>query len=274
MNYFDSDMNLREANETTVYRVFGGDSGLEGGFITCEEPANPIQARCDLALSQHDFTDDEGNPVRNLASEVATGTVFTDDEGYIINPQTGDVTDNVLDFQPAEPVSDLPGGGLEYQLEDDFENVVQVDSVDELRHESTEGWTDYLAAEEEVISNLSDSGADDGADEWMESDSTTDSQAFDDLIDDEVYDIQKGDTDSIYEDVDWTDPDDEGRDERSIDNECYNDTDHSEEGIDALIEDEIYEAQAEDVEESWADENDYSDDYDSSYDDDYSRDDY
>lgn len=274
MNYFDSDMNLREANETTVYRVFGGDSSLEGGFITCEAPANPIQARSDLALSQHDFTDDEGNLVRNLASEVASGTVFTDDNGYIINPQTGEVTDNQLDFQPAEPVSDLPGGGLEYQLEDDFENVVQVDCVDELRHEPTDGWTDYLAAEEEVLSNVSDSDSDNGTDEWVESDSTTESQAIGDLIDDEVYDIQKEDTETVYEDVEWTDPDDEGRDERCIDDEWYNDSDHSEEGIDALIEDEIYEVQAEDVEESWAEENDYSDDYDSSYDNDYSNDDY
>ena len=257
MYFLDKDMNYKEANATTVYRVFGGDSSLEGGYVTCEAPVNPIQARCDLALSQHDFVDDEGIPVRNLASKAATGTVFTDDEDRIINPLTGQVTDNTLQFSDVEPSSDMPGGGLEYHLEDDFYNVVQVDSVDELRHQPTEGWTNYVDIESEVLLNTE-------SDEVVETEISTDSQAIDSLLDDEEFEIQSSDTNvAVYGDAGWSDPDDDGRDDRSLDDEWYIDSGHTEESLDALIDDEIYDAQASDVEKSWMGTNDYTDVYES-----------
>jgi hypothetical protein len=257
MYYLDNNMSLCEANETTVYRVYGGNSSLEGGYVTCEQPQNPIQARSDYALSQHDFLDDEGMPMRNMASQVATGRIFTDDDNHIINPTNGEVTDSVLEFQTVEPTSDQPGGGLEYALEDNFSDVVQVESVRDLRHQPTNGWMNYLSAEEEILSNIEGADSDNASDVSSEED-TTDNQMIDALLDDEGYDIQQEDTNSLYDEVQWTDSDDEGRSERSLDEELYGSTtDHADESLDDLIDDELYDIQAEDVADSWSDSDDY-----------------
>ena len=169
---------------------------------------------------------------------------------------TGQVTNNTLQFSDVEPSSDMPGGGLEYHLEDDFSNVVQVDRVDELRHQPTKGWTNYVDIESEILLNT-ESG------EGVETEISTDSQSIDRLLDDEEFGIQSSDTnDAVYGDAGWADPDD-GRDDRSLDDEWYIDSGHTEESLDALIDDEIYEAQASDVEDSWTDINDYTDVYES-----------
>jgi hypothetical protein len=250
MYYLDNDLSLNEANETTVYRVFGGESSLEGGYVTPELPQNPIQARCDLALSQCDFDS------RNLASHVATGTIYTDDAGEIINLETLRPTEDALEFTMVEPTSDMPGGGLEYHLESPFEDIVEVDHIDELRHQPTEGWSSYVEAEEKMLADLSEPDTDWGQDasnnDNLDADSTSPS-SVETLIEDELYDIQKSDTDSLYDDVDWTANDDDGREDRGLDDEWYNDSDHVEDALDDLIDDEIYEAEATDADESWCD---------------------
>jgi hypothetical protein len=53
MKYF-KEYDEYDAVENTVYRVYGGNVTLEGGYVTDSIPeyANPIQLRDDLALSQ------------------------------------------------------------------------------------------------------------------------------------------------------------------------------------------------------------------------------
>ena len=246
MYYLDENLNLSEANENKVYRVFGGDSDLEGGFVTPNEPQNPIEAREELGLSQHDFCCDDGSPIRNMASHIAEGTIYTDDDGRIINLD-GEVTDNVLDFTEVQPTTDMDGGGLEYHLQDDFNDVVQVDNISELQHEPTEGWLNYVDIESEVINDTEQQPEDslddeDNPDWWVEDHSE---EAIDDLIGEEEYNIQSSDVEDEYFDaVDI--PDDDPVRERA-DEDWWCKGSYEEESIDQLIDDEEFESQIEDV---------------------------
>lgn len=237
MYYLDEELSLHEANEHTVFRVFGGDSTLEGGYVTPDRPVNPIQAREDLALSQHDWTDKEGNPIRNMASEVAECTIYTDDEGRIIDTMTGQQTDYSLEFSVVDPTSDQSGGGMEYHLEGDFDHMVEVNSVETLQHQSTDGWQQYLEAEAGTTS-----------DECVE----VNTLSVDELIADEEHSLQATDVDCIMDDQ-WGTSDDVGNEGRDKNDEWWtgdddiNDTTYESESVDALIEDTLYENQAEDV---------------------------
>ena len=86
MKYF-KEYDEYDAVENTVYRVYGGNVTLEGGYVTDSIPeyANPIQLRDDLALSQTEFKNLDGNTVRNLASEVAECIIYTTEEGEILD---------------------------------------------------------------------------------------------------------------------------------------------------------------------------------------------
>ena len=241
MYYLDDELSLHEATEVPVYRVFGGDVQQEGGFVTDTNPGNPIQARGELALSQHDFTGPDGTPMRNMASQVASCSMHVDDEGHIINLNTGEVTDDTLAFTTVEPTSDLPGGGMEYHLQGDFNDLVQVNSVDDLRHTPTQGWLDYLEAEDRIINGDSDSSSPDAWEESYDSDTA----AIDDLIDDEESILQGEDVQSQWEDYIGESVDD------GMDTETA--------AIDGLIDEEEYNLQAEDVQSQWED---YLDNYD------------
>ncbi len=250
MYYLDDDLSLQEAHENQVFRYYGGDSDLEGGYVTPENYANPICAREQLGLSQHDWTDEEGSPIRNLASNVAEGTIYTDDDGHIIN-LNGEVTDHVLDFTTVEPTSDMPGGGLEYHLEDNFYDVVDVESTETLRHQPTEGWSEYVEDEAAVI-NAADTTPDDSN---SDTDEFVDTISTDNLIDEEEYFIQRDDADGdFYVDEDWDD--DEGREERSLDDDWWVGDTYDDDSVDDLIDDEIYEVQSDDVDESYYTEED------------------
>lgn len=271
MYYLDDELSLQEAHENKVFRVYGGDSSLEGGYVTPERPANPIDARGSLALSQHDWVDDDGNPIRNLASEVAEGTIYTDDDGHIVNLD-GEVTDHELNFTTVEPTSDQPGGGLEYHLEDDFYDVVEVENIEPLQHQPTEGWNNYIEVEDAFMNSTEDSTLDSATDDMMDSTSeaVADTLSVDEIIEDEEYFIQRDDTDDFY--MDQNGDDDEGRDDRSLDDDWWVDDTHEEDSVDDLIEDEIYEVQADDLEESYyaeedsdTIENDINNDYDNNY---------
>ena len=233
MYYLDDDLSLQEAVEKPVYRVFGGDSSLEGGYLTDSHPQNPIQARSDLALSQHDFIGDDGDPIRNTASQVASCTMYTDDGGHIINLATGEVTDEILDFTEVEPTSDLPGGGLEHHLQGDFEDMVQVDTIEDLRHTPTEGWQNYLQAEDYVLNGCESSDTD----EWDET-VIPETADIDTLLDEEIYNIAAEDVQQPWENYIG-----EYAEEDGVDTET--------DSIDALIDDEEYNIQAEDVQKSW-----------------------
>lgn len=253
MNYYlDDDLNICEANENRVYRVFGGDSGLDGGYVTPDCPDNPIQARGDLALSQHDFLDDDGEPIRNMASSFGEGTIYTTDDGRIIDPLTNEVTDNFLGFTEVAPTSDLPGGGLEYELQDDFNHVVEIDNVTELRHEPTDGWLAYVEAESEAMESDMDQQVD-SPDDWWTADDHVD-ESLDELIDDEEYDIQKDDVESsFFDEQDWDSDDDSPERDRSDEDWWFADS-HEEESVDQLIEDEEFDIQEQDVEQSFEEE--------------------
>lgn len=260
MYYLDDDLSLQEAHENKVFRYYGGDSDLEGGYVTPENLANPIYARDRLGLSQHDWTDEEGNPIRNLANNVAEGTIYTDDDGHIIN-LNGEVTDHVLDFTTVEPTSDMQGGGLEYHLEDNFYDVVEVESTESFIHQPTQGWSNYVEAEAAIINAAADTTSDestsdisDTADDIIDAtdntDEIVDTISTDDLIDEDEYFIQRNDTDDdFYVEQCWDD--DEGREERSLDDDWWVGETHDEESVDNLIDDAIYEVQSADVNESY-----------------------
>ena len=239
MFYRDGNNEIKEANETDVYRVYGCDSGAEGGFITDKCPENPISAREDLALSWRDFTNDSGDIVRNTASEVAVGKMYTDDDGHIINISTGEVTDNVLDFTTVEPTSDREGGGNEYELKDNFTDVVEVIGTEELRHTSTEGWDAYVEAETEIM------GSDDKSNDVLEDDDTThedtNTENLNALLDDEEYEIQKAD---VEDSADWF------AESSDDDDDLVDAVDTNTENLNALLDDEEYEIQKTDVEDS------------------------
>ncbi len=154
MNYI-KDGTEYPAVENTVYRVFGGDVEMEGGYVTdyLPENANPIQMREDLALSQDGFYDDDGDLVRNLACEVAEGTIYTTDEYEIIDLH-GEPTGEYLIWETVKPVEELKGGANEFKLPGDFNDIVEINSVEELRHESTPGWDAYIEAETEVMEKV------------------------------------------------------------------------------------------------------------------------
>lgn len=143
------------AIENKVYRVYGGDVAMEGGYVTdyLPENANPIQMREDLALSQDSFYNEEGELVRNLACEVAEGRIYTTDEFEIID-LNGEPTGEHLVWETVEPVGELEGGANEFKLPGDFNDIVEVDSIEELRHESTPGWDAYIEAESDVLEQI------------------------------------------------------------------------------------------------------------------------
>ena len=151
MNYFKEGEEY-DAVENTVYRVYGGDVELEGGYVTdcLPDNANPIQMREDLALSQDSFYDDDGELVRNLASEVAICTIYTTEDNEIINLD-GEPTGEYLEWGVVEPVGELEGGGNEFKLPDDFNSIVEVESIEPLQHHSTPGWDAYVEAEAEIM---------------------------------------------------------------------------------------------------------------------------
>lgn len=154
MNYFKEGIE-HPAIKNTVYRVFGGDVEMEGGYVTdcLPENANPIQMREDLALSQDSFYNEEGDLVRNLACEVAEGTIYTT-EDYEIIDLDGEPTGEYLVWETVEPVGELEGGANEFKLPGDFNDLVEIESVEELRHESTPGWDAYIEAESEVLEQI------------------------------------------------------------------------------------------------------------------------
>jgi hypothetical protein len=154
MNYFKEGIE-HPAIENTVYRVFGGDVEMEGGYVTdcLPENANPIQMREDLALSQDSFYNEEGEIVRNLACNVAEGTIYTTEDYEIINLD-GQTTGEYLVWETVEPVGQLEGGANEFKLSGDFNDLVEIESVEELRHESTPGWDAYIEAESEVLEQI------------------------------------------------------------------------------------------------------------------------
>lgn len=154
MNYFKEGKEY-DAVENTVYRVYGGDVELEGGYVTdcLPDNANPIQMREDLALSQDSFYNEDGDLVRNLASEVATCTIYTTEDNEIINLD-GELTGEHLEWRTVESVGELEGGGNEFKLPDDFDNIVEVESTDPLQHHSTPGWEAYIEAEAEVLEKV------------------------------------------------------------------------------------------------------------------------
>ena len=151
MNYIKENTEY-EAKEHTVYRVFGGDVDMEGGYVTdcISDNANPIQVREDLALSQTSFYNDEGELVRNLASEVAVCTIYSTDDNEILD-LAGNPTGEYLEWTEVEPVGDLSGGANEFKLPYDFDTIVEVESVESLTHHSTPGWDAYIEAEEQVL---------------------------------------------------------------------------------------------------------------------------
>lgn len=154
MKYFKED-NEYEAIENTVFRVYGGDVEVEGGYITDSIPeyANPIQLRNDLGLSQTEFKDEDGSTVRNLASEVAECVIYTTEEGEILN-KDGELTGHNLEWSVIEPEGEWQGGGNQYKLEDRFEDIVEVESIESVRHESTPGWDSYIEAENNVMESV------------------------------------------------------------------------------------------------------------------------
>ena len=267
MYYLDENNSLQESIDVPVYRVFGGDVPLEGSYVSDQPASDPINARWYNALSQHDFLDSDGNPIRNMASQMASGHISLDDEGHIIDQNTFKATDNVLEFTEVQPTSDLPGGGTEYQLQGDFNDLVVVDSVEDLRHEPTDGWLDYVEAEKQVLNgtynpdDLDDpddpygGGSDDGSGGAIEGVAeSVDAAALNDLIDDEEHDLQAIDVEESWEELIDEQPDD------GMDTETA--------ALDDLIEDTEYEIQAEDVEDSWLSDTDdsWNDDSDDSWD--------
>lgn len=154
MKYF-KEYDEYDAVENTVYRVYGGNVTLEGGYVTDSIPeyANPIQLRDDLALSQTEFKNLDGNTVRNLASEVAECIIYTTEEGEILD-KDGEPTGHHLEWSTIGAEGEWQGGGNEYKLADRFEDVVEVQSIESVRHESTPGWESYIDAEQKVMESL------------------------------------------------------------------------------------------------------------------------
>lgn len=138
MNYFKEGAEY-QAVENKVARVFGGNVELEGGYLTDEisENANPIQVRDELALSQTEFYGDGGELKRNMASDVVRGTIYTTPDNEIID-LNGELTGEYR-------------GGNEFVLPVPFDTVVEIDSVDPLRHHSTPGWEAYVEAEKDIL---------------------------------------------------------------------------------------------------------------------------
>ncbi len=233
MYYLDDELSLRESVDIPVYRVFGGDSELEGSYVTNINPANPISARCELSLSQHDFLDMDGKPVRNTASEVASGHISVDDEGHIINNTICEATSDILEFTEVQPTSDMPGGGMEYHLQGNFNDLVQVDSVDDLRHKPTQGWLDYLEAEDKILY-----GNDGNTDpETGVNDIDPNHADINGLIDEEEYHLQSDDTHNYWE---------------SYIGESVEDSDDIDTvSLDDLIDEEEYHLQSDDTHNYW-----------------------
>ena len=119
--------------------MFGGNVELEGGYLTDEisENANPIQVRDELALSQTEFYGDGGELKRNMASDVVRGTIYTTPDNEIIDLY-GELTGEYR-------------GGNEFVLPVPSDTVVEIDSVDPLRHHSTPGWEAYVEAEKDIL---------------------------------------------------------------------------------------------------------------------------
>lgn len=138
MNYFKEGAEY-QAVENKVARVFGGNVELEGGYLTDEisENANPIQVRDELALSQTEFYGEDGELKRNMASDVVRGTIYTTPDNEIID-LNGELTGEYR-------------GGNEFVLPVPFDTVVEIDSVDPLRHHSTPGWEAYAEAEKDIL---------------------------------------------------------------------------------------------------------------------------
>ena len=154
MKYF-KEYNEYDAVENTVYRVYGGNVTLEGGYVTDSIPeyANPIQLRDDLALSQTEFKDLDGNHKRNMASDVAECVIYTTEEGEILD-KDGEPTGHRLEWSRIKEEGKWHGGGNQYELLDQFEDIVEVQSIKSVKHESTPGWESYIDAEKEVMENL------------------------------------------------------------------------------------------------------------------------
>ena len=229
MYYLEEEMSLQVAHETHIYRVFGGDVELKGSYVTDALPENPIQARSDLALSQYDFD------VRNLACGFAEATIYTNDNGKILTLE-GEQTEHELKFTEVAPVSDLPGGGQEYHLQDDWEKIIQVNSVEILKHESTTGWKQYVENEKNM-----EQFSDNGIEQFDEESLTVATLLVDDMIDEEIYTLQKEDVDGQY--IETFIGSDDGRDDRWTGDEDVLEKTYVEESLDQLLDDELYEIQ-------------------------------
>lgn len=238
MYYLDENMSLEQAQETKVFRVFGGEVELEGGYVTDTPPDNPIQARADLALSQHYFD------ARNLACEVVEGTIYTDDAGQILTLD-GEYTGHALEFTEVEPTPDQPGGGQEYHLEDNWSTVVQVDTVRELNHHSTVGWEHYTQAEQSIMELDNNSSMTYWEDIQQEEPVCIEALSVDDVLDDEIYALQKEDAEGAFVEMVGVESDG-GREARWPGDEDLPEVDTAEESLNQLIDDELYDLQTSD----------------------------
>lgn len=125
MYYIDSDYSIQESDTKTVFRYFGGDSQLSGGYITDTLYDTPEEAKSDLALSNVDWDK------INTAEYVAIGQVECTLDDKIIDLEELTPTDETLTWTPVSESTDYVGGGMEHILQNDFNNIVEVVDVKE-----------------------------------------------------------------------------------------------------------------------------------------------
>ena len=198
MNYIDNDLNNVENSQDnplktpetddpgksepavvkkTAWRVSGGTSDVEGGYITNEEPKNPIQARADLGLNQH-FIGEDGKIKRNLANTLSKLEYTETPDGELLTVD-GNPTGHKVEFSTVAPPPDQeqagyqPGGGQEYKLQDPFNDVMKVENTQPLINHPTEGWSNFIQTEKEVIENAMPETTPDGNDTVEDSTETT-----------------------------------------------------------------------------------------------------
>lgn len=214
MYYIDENNDIQESIPNKVYRYFGGDSNLVGRYVSDDTLYDsPEEAKSHLSLSNVDW-----NAV-NTAIKVAECQIDTTRDGNIVNLDDMTPSNEQLKWNTVVPVSDYPGGGMEYALENDWDSVVQV--LDEKTFDDDMGMyvsdnnpfnnnNDMIEIDDELynvqMNDVEDSFKEDLGEEDFISDSDVDWQydvgddaaSIDDLIADEIWENQAAD-DTIYD---------------------------------------------------------------------------
>ena len=217
MFYLDKNKSLSEGVPNEAYRYYGGDSKLQGAFLTDQLYDTPDEAKAALALSDVDWD------CVNDANHVAECTVWSTIEGNMLDFEEMEPSDQQFEWNTVAPSSDYPGGGNEI-LVSNFDNYVQVN--------------DQLTYNEDLESWCSDNNPYEINNEDM--------NTIDNLIGDEEYNIQKDDVEeNIWGEDALLSADDE--------NWQWDMVDSNNQGIDDIIGDSLWENQTEPDDDSWDD---------------------